>query len=102
MGVVAVVGGQQRRLQLSGDLDELRVGALLLGDAVSRLINGPPERRLMTLRAALTQMERELTDLRAEIAKLESVTSRQSDASTAPLPVGKPASPDNPPSEQAA
>ena len=34
VGVVAVVGGQQRRLDLAGDLEQLRVGAVLLGDAV--------------------------------------------------------------------
>ena len=32
--VVAVVGGQQGRVQPAGDLDQLRVGALLVGDAV--------------------------------------------------------------------
>jgi len=34
MHVVAVVGGQQRSFQLAGDLDEHRVGAFLLGDAL--------------------------------------------------------------------
>ncbi len=58
--------------------------ALLLIDAVSRLINGPPERRLVTLRAALIQKERELADLRAEIAKLESAASRQLDSMSEP------------------
>ena len=33
-GVVAVVGGQQRRTQFLGETNELRVGALLFGDAV--------------------------------------------------------------------
>ncbi len=32
--VVAVVGGEQRRAELRGDLDELRVGLVLRGDAV--------------------------------------------------------------------
>ena len=32
--VVAVVGGQQRRADAPGDLEQLRVGAVLLGDAV--------------------------------------------------------------------
>lgn len=45
--------------------------ALLLIDAVSRLINGPAEKRLVKLRATLIQKEQELADLRAEIAKLE-------------------------------
>ena len=45
--------------------------ALLLIDAISRLINGPAEKRLVQLRATLVQKELELTDLRAEIAKLE-------------------------------
>ena len=34
VGVVAVVGGQQRCVQPAGDLDQLRVGALLFGQAV--------------------------------------------------------------------
>ena len=32
--VVTVVGGQQRRIEVSGDLDQLRNGAVLVGDAV--------------------------------------------------------------------
>ena len=34
VGVVAVVGGEQRRLQVLGDVEQHRVGAVLLGDAV--------------------------------------------------------------------
>ena len=34
VGVVAVVGGQQRRADAPGDLDQLRVGAVLVGQAV--------------------------------------------------------------------
>ena len=34
VGVVAVVGGEQRRAELAGDLAEQRVGAVLLADAV--------------------------------------------------------------------
>ena len=34
VGVVAVVGGQQRRADPPGDLEQLRVGAVLVGDAV--------------------------------------------------------------------
>lgn len=55
--------------------------ALLLIDAISRLINGPAEKRLVKLRATLVQKEQELADLRAEIAKLEAVTVSPSDSS---------------------
>jgi hypothetical protein len=55
--------------------------ALLLVNAVSRIINGPPQRRLVSLRQAERRKERELAELRKEIAKLESLTS----ASTANL-----------------
>ena len=34
VGVVAVVGGEQRGADAAGDLEQLRVGAVLLGDAV--------------------------------------------------------------------
>ncbi len=34
VGVVAVVGREERRVQLLGDLDQLRVGALLVAEAV--------------------------------------------------------------------
>ncbi len=54
--------------------------ALLLVDAVSRIINGPPQRRLARLRETLTQKEQELAALRTEIAKLESLTTRQADS----------------------
>ena len=52
--------------------------ALLLIDAVSRLIHGPAEKRLVKLRATLVQKEQELADLRAEIAKLEATTAATS------------------------
>lgn len=55
--------------------------ALLLIDAVSRLINGPAEKRLVKLKAALVQKELELADLRAEIAKLEAATAAPTDSS---------------------
>lgn len=47
--------------------------ALLVIDAVSRLVNGPAEKRLIKLRATLVQKEQELADLRNEIARLETV-----------------------------
>ena len=34
MGVVRVVRGEDRRLDLAGDLEQLRVGGALLGDAL--------------------------------------------------------------------
>ena len=34
VGVVAVVGGEQRGADALGDVEQLRVGAVLLGDAV--------------------------------------------------------------------
>ena len=55
--------------------------ALLLVDAISRLINGPAEKRLVKLRATLVHKELELADLRAEIAKLETATAVTNDPS---------------------
>lgn len=45
--------------------------ALLLVDAVSRLLQGSPEKRLVKLRQRLADQETELTALRREIAELE-------------------------------
>ena len=45
--------------------------ALLLIDAVARLIQGTPEKRLVKLREQLLEREAELTQLRREIALLE-------------------------------
>ena len=61
--------------------------ALLLIDAISRLINGPAEKRLVKLRATLIQKEQELADLRAEIAKLEATTVATNGSSAAASPV---------------
>ncbi|MBC8113183.1 MAG: potassium channel protein, partial [Candidatus Saccharimonas sp.] len=61
--------------------------ALLLIDAVSRLINGPAEKRLVKLRATLVQKEHELTDLRAEIAKLEAMAAATNGSSAEASPV---------------
>jgi hypothetical protein len=46
--------------------------AMLLIDAVQRLLTGPPERRLHKLRATAEVKQQELDDLRREIARLES------------------------------
>ena len=62
--------------------------ALLLIDAISRLINGPAEKRLVKLRATLVQKELELADLRAEIAKLEATAATDgSSAKESPVEV---------------
>ena len=45
--------------------------ALLLIDAVQRLLEGKPERRLVKLRQRLADQEQQLAELRAEIQKLE-------------------------------
>lgn len=45
--------------------------ALLLIDAVQRLIQGSPERRLQTLRRQVAEQEERLAELRAEIQRLE-------------------------------
>lgn len=75
--------------------------ALLLVDAVSRIINGPPERRLLRLRETLTQKEHELTTLRNEITKLESLTGRKADSAEQPTSDDQ-HSPADSPSDQAA
>jgi hypothetical protein len=58
--------------------------ALLLVDAVNRLLNGPPGRRLVKLRATLAQKEHELEELRAEIARLEKAVAPQSNLVATP------------------
>lgn len=75
--------------------------ALLLVDAVSRIINGPPERRLVKLRAALAQKEQELADLRTEIAGLERATAVEAGSPTTAASAERDHSPGDP-AEQAA
>ncbi len=75
--------------------------ALLLIDAISRILNGPPEKRLVKLRATLVQKEHELADLRAEIAKLEAATASPCDSS-APAMAGESAIPKAGTTDQAA
>ena len=75
--------------------------ALLLIDAVSRLINGTAEKRLVRLRATLIQKEQELADLRAEIAKLEVATASPSDSFAPPM-ASESANPETGTTDQAA
>ena len=75
--------------------------ALLLVDAISRLINGPAEKRLVKLRATLVQKEQELADLHAEIAKLEAAIASPSDSS-APAMASESAIPQEGTTDQAA
>jgi voltage-gated potassium channel len=54
--------------------------ALLLLDAIDRLIRGTPEKQITKLRVALATKERELEELRAEIARLETIVTKDTPA----------------------
>lgn len=59
--------------------------ALLLVDAIDRLLRGKPERQLTKLQATLAAKQREVEELRGEIARLEELVAQTHEAPSAAI-----------------